>query len=316
MLIIRAMTPGNPREPRAPRTGSVAIVGRPNVGKSTLLNALLGERLAITSHHPQTTRDRVLGVRTDRDAQFVFVDTPGVHQARTRLGARMNQEARDAAQGADVIVFVTDLTPKRDAELREADKTILAGLPAGVPVILVLNKVDKLSDKAALLDVLAGHARGFAFEAIVPVSALKKDGLDRILKEVRDRLPRGEKAYDDDALTDRPARFFVREYVREQILRRTREEVPHGVAVVVDRFDETGKLPKIELSVHVDREAHKKIIVGKGGVLLKEIGSGARRHIESLLGKQVFLKIWVRVTPGWYESAGLLRDMGYGGDDG
>ena len=295
-------------------------MGRPNVGKSTLLNGLLGERIAITSHHPQTTRDRVLGVLTERGAQFVFVDTPGLHQARTRLGARMNQEARDAAQGADVILFVTDVGVRSggpaSTSLSDADARILAGLPSGVPVVLVLNKIDKVAEKAALLDVLTGHASAFAFAAIVPVSARKNDGLDRILKEVRDLLPRGEKAFDDDTLTDRPARFFVSELVREQILRRTREEVPHGVAVVVDRFDETGKVPKIELSVHVDREAHKKIVVGKGGVLLKEIGSGARRHIEALLGKQVFLKIWVRVTPGWYESAGLLRDMGYGGDDG
>ena len=309
------------------RAGHVAIVGRPNVGKSTLLNALLGETIAITSRYPQTTRDRILGVLTEKNTQFIFVDTPGVHRAKTRLGSRMNQEARDAARGADVILFVTDIDSKvLGARLRPADMAILKELPPSPPVILVLNKIDRITDKTALIGVLEGHAKDFAFAAIIPITARRKADVAHVLAELRERLPIGEMPFDGETLTDRPIRFLVAELVREQILHHTREEVPHGVAVLVERFDDDGasatrrgqpqkaRVPKIELAVHVDREGHKKIIIGKGGSLLKEIGTAARVRVEALMGQKVHLQIWVRVTPGWYESESGLRDMGYGGD--
>jgi GTP-binding protein Era len=304
-------------EKLAVRVGRVAIVGRPNVGKSTLLNALLGEAISITSHHPQTTRDRVLGVLTEKDAQYVFLDTPGVHRARTKLGARMNQEARDAARDADVILFMTE--PQRAVNLpgfRASDLALLKELPTGIPIILALNKIDRIHDKTTLFSVLEAHAKAYEFACIIPISAKRRDGLDFVKKEIKDRLPKhpaGEPLpFEDDALTDRPVRYLVAEFVREQILRRTREEVPHGIAVVVDHFDDTQKVPRIEVSIHVDKEAHKKIVIGKAGSLLKEIGTLARTKVERLLGVHVHLQLWVRVTPGWYESDSQLKDLGYG----
>jgi GTP-binding protein Era len=301
------------RAPARPtRAGRVAIVGRPNVGKSTLLNALVGEPIAITSQHPQTTRDRIAGVLTHGDAQLVFVDTPGVHAAKTRLGARMNQEAREGADGADVVVFVTDVTPEPKPTMRAEDLRILGSLPKGKPVVLVINKVDRVKPKSALLPVLEGHTKAREFAAIVPLSALRTDGgVRHLVDEVSKLLPEGPPLFEDDAISDKPVRFFVSEFVREQILRKTWQEVPHGVAVVVERFDEAGKIPKIDLAIHVDKESHKAIVIGAGGSLLKEIGTQARARVEALLGTQVVLRTFVRVTPGWYEKDSGLKDMGY-----
>ena len=298
------------------RSGRVAIVGRPNVGKSTLMNAVLGERIAITSKHPQTTRDRIAGVVTDAETQIVFLDTPGVHQAKTKLGARMNGLARDATRDADVIIFLTDVAPSSGGDLREgvraADVAILRALPTGKPVILAVNKVDRVKDKGLLLPVLETHAKAHPFTAIVPMSAIRANGTLGLLKEVRALLPEGPKLFEEDELSDKPTRFFVTEFVREQILRKTYEEVPHGVAVTCEMFDEGPRVPRIELAVHVDKESHKRIIIGKKGQMLKEIGSDARARVEELLGKQVHLQIWVRVTPGWYDAEAGLREMGYG----
>ena len=292
-------------------------MGRPNVGKSTLLNALLGEPIAITSKHAQTTRDRIAGVLTDESTQIVFVDTPGVHQAKTKLGARMNGLARDAARDADVIVFLTDVAASSDGtvrgkgEMRDADVALLRDLPFGKPVILAVNKVDKVKDKRALLPVLETHAKAHPFTAIVPMSAIRTNGTENLLTEVRALLPEGPKLFEEDELSDKPTRFFVTEFVREQILRKTYEEVPHGVAVTVERFDEAPRVPRIELAVHVDKESHKRIIIGAKGAMLKQIGVDARARVEALLGKQVHLQIWVRVTPNWYETDAGLREMGY-----
>jgi GTP-binding protein Era len=288
------------------RSGTVAIVGRANVGKSTLLNAMIGVPLAITSPKPQTTRDRILGIRTGDNAQIVFVDTPGMHAAKTKLGTRMNREARDAAREADVILLLTDsLTPT------EEDRAIAGELPK--QVILVLNKIDRVTDKTALFDALTAHAAVRDYLAIVPISAKNENGVDRVLNEIRSVLPEGEMGFDEETLTDRPTRFFVAEYVREQVLKKTREEVPHGVAVVIERFDEPtkNKIATIEATIHVDRESHKRIVVGKGGTMLKEIGIASRRRIEALLGHKIHLKLWVRVTPGWYRTDAGLKQMGY-----
>ncbi|HEY2513702.1 MAG TPA: GTPase Era [Polyangiaceae bacterium] len=300
-----------PSPPEIRRAGRVAIVGRPNVGKSTLLNAILGEPIAIISQHPQTTRDRIAGVLVDGDTQLVFVDTPGLHRARTKLGARMNQEAREGTRDADVVIFVTDVTPKPKPGLRAEDRAILDAIPEGKPTFLVINKVDRVVPKAALLPVLEEHAKARPFAAILPLSANREDGVKELVAEVKKKIPEGPPLFDDDSISDKPVRFFVAEFVREQILRKTREEVPHGVAVVVERFEEGGRLPEIDLVVHVDKESHKKIVLGAKGALMKEIATQARARVERLLGGQVMMRIVVRVTPGWYEKDSALRDMGY-----
>jgi GTPase len=305
------------QRPEEGRAGRIALVGRPNVGKSTLLNALVGEHLAVTSHHPQTTRDRIVGVVTEPLAQFVLVDTPGLHTPKTRLGARMIREARGAIEGSDVVVFVTDVgrEPRADAAgglVHEGDPALLESLPK-TPVVLALNKVDRVKDKSLLLPLLEAYTKAYAFAALVPMSARGKDGTGRLVDALRELLPRGERAYEEGTLTDRPTRFFAAEYVREQILDKTRAEVPHGVAVVVESWDEAGKTVKIALVVVVDKESHKKIVIGRGGALLKAIGTDARKRIEALLGRKVHLSLWVRVEPRWYESDARLLELGYGG---
>ncbi|HEY1695576.1 MAG TPA: GTPase Era [Polyangiaceae bacterium] len=287
------------------RSGRVALLGRANVGKSTLLNALLGEPIAITSQHPQTTRDAVRGVLTAGDTQYVFVDTPGLHEARTRLGHRMNDTAREQARDADVVVLVVE--PWADP----ADLALARGLE-GPPALLVVNKIDRVKDKTKLLPVLSAFAEAHAFAATVPMSAKRANGTDRLLKELRELLPEQPYLYEADTLSDQPVRFFVAEFVREQILAHTRQEVPHGVAVVVERFDEGQDLPRIELAIHVARESHKGILVGAKGNMMKRIGTAARLRVESMLGKHVHLKLWVRVTPDWMNDPSKLRELGYG----
>ncbi len=289
------------------RSGTAAIVGRANVGKSTLLNAMIGAPLAITSSKPQTTRDRIVGIATQDATQIVFVDTPGLHDAKTKLGSHMNREAKDAAAGADAVLFLTDaLVPEHE------DIELLKDLPKNT--ILVVNKIDRIADKTVLFEALTAYAALRDFVAIVPISAKSSNGIDRVFAEIRNLLPEGPILYDEEQLTDRPIRFFAAEYVREQVLKKTREEVPHGVAVVIERFDEALKKGKttIEATIHVDRETHKKIVVGRAGSMLKEIGIAARKRIEHLLGHGVILKLWVRVTPGWYRTDAGLKEMGYG----
>jgi GTP-binding protein Era len=295
----------------SPRSGRVAIVGRPNVGKSTLLNALLGEPIAITSSQPQTTRSTVRGVLTDAAgaAQYVFVDTPGLHVARTRLGERMNLIAREAAREADAIVLVVEPAPTGD----EAEEALVAELPESRTVVVV-NKVDRLKDKTALFPRLTALGQGHAFAAIVPLSARRADGREALLGEICKLLPEQPFLYPADTLTDQPTRFFVAEFVREQILSHTRKEVPHGVAVVVERFDESGKIPHIELAIHVSRESHKKILIGAGGQMLKAIGTEARARVEHMMGTKVHLQLWVRATPGWMDDPARMRELGYGED--
>jgi GTP-binding protein Era len=291
------------------RSGRIAIVGRPNVGKSTLLNALLGEPIAITSPHPQTTRDVVRGVLTVGDAQFVFVDTPGVHTARNKLGEHMNAAAQEQAREADALILVVE--PKLD----ERDLKLARELPH-MPTILAINKIDLVKDKTALLPLLEAFSKAHPFDAMVPVSARRTNGTEGLLKELRERLPEQPFLFEPDTLSDQPTRFFVAEFVREQVLAMTKQEVPHGVAVVVERFDETPKVPHIEVAIHVARESHKKILIGAKGEMLKNIGSRARHRVEEMLGQQVHLRLWVRATPDWMNDAAKLRDLGYGDDAG
>jgi GTPase len=323
----------------------VALIGRPNVGKSTLLNAALEQPLAIVSPTPQTTRDALLGVVHHGSAEIALLDTPGLHRPRTELGRRMNRAAREAARGADVVVFVTDVpmpkpVSKRAEGKAEAvrppdasrgavrppdpltphmgDRTLLADIAGETPTILVVNKIDRLKDKTRLLPLLDALSRVHTFAAVVPISALRESGVTRVLDEVAKLCPEGAWRYAADALTDRPTRFFAREYVREQILRATKEEVPHAAAVSIDGYTEPpkGGAAHIDATIHVERPGQKKILIGAGGEMLKRIGTQARLRIEELTGHRVVLKLWVRVTPAWRESRQQLEELGYGSGGG
>ncbi|HEY8079802.1 MAG TPA: GTPase Era [Labilithrix sp.] len=292
------------------RAGTVALIGRPNVGKSTLLNALLGERIAITSPHPQTTRDRIAGILSFEGAQLVFLDTPGFHEARNKLGVRMNELARGAADECDVAVFLTDASgPPRDD-----DRAILGHVPEATPIVLGINKVDRVKPRSALLPALEAWGKERAFAAVVPIAAKNGDGVQRLLGEVAKLVPKGDALFAEDELTDKPVRFLVGELVREQILRRTRQEVPHGVAVTVERFDEAGKQVRIAVTVHVAKDSHKGILIGDKGKMLAAIGTEARKRAEELLGKKVHLETFVRATPKWFDDAARLKELGYGGE--
>ena len=300
------------------RCGRVALVGRPNVGKSTLLNALVGESLAIVSPHPQTTREPVRGILTRDSAQFLFVDTPGIHTPRTRLGAWMNDAVINAAHDADAIVLVAEIGQQGSAEKRsllDEDLALLPRLPSR-PVVLALSKIDRLRDKTCLLPLLADLARRTEFVATVPLSAKRSDGVDRLLDELTPLLPEQAGLFEADALSDQPQRFFVAELVREQVLSHTRQEVPHGVTVVVERFDEGAKPLRIEASVVVSRETHAGILVGAGGRMVKTIGTAARERIERILGTRVHLELRVRVSPGWLDDEKQLRELGYSRPEG
>ncbi len=282
------------------------------MGKSTLLNALLGEPLAITSHHPQTTRDRLCGVVRGEGVEVVLVDTPGIHGARTRLGTRMNALARGSLDACDAVLLVVELSAKPRPELDREDRAILDGIPTRVPVVLVLNKVDRVKPKELLFPVLESLARARDFAGIFPISAKRGGGVAELGRALQALAPEGEPAFEEDEITDRPLRFFASEYVREQILRATRQEVPHGVAVTVESYDESRRVPRIALVVHVDKESHKPIVLGRKGARMKEIATLARARFEELAGKQVHLEIRVKVTPGWYEDPRLLDELGYG----
>ena len=291
---------------KAFRSGRVALVGRANAGKSTLLNAIVGEKIAIVSPHPQTTRQRLLGILTEPNEQIVFVDTPGVHAPKHRLGVQMVHEATEALRDVDVIVLVVD------ARAALADAELVATLPKGVPAICVLNKVDIVHPKERLMPALDAWSKAHDFEAIIPVSAKTKNGVKQLLAELKKHLSEGPRLFEDDSITDKPIRFMVSEFVREQILLRTRQEVPHGIAVTVERFEEDEKRgDKIALTVHVAKESHKKIVVGKGGAMLKAVGTAARRELERLLGHKVHLQIWVRVTPDWVDDPKALGQLGF-----
>ena len=288
------------------RCGQVAIVGRPSVGKSTLVNALVGARISITSKRPQTTRHRVRGILTTAAAQFIFVDTPGFQaRHRSRLNERMNRAVRESLADVDVIVVVVDA-----ARLTEADRDVLALLPDGVPVIAAVNKVDRLADKTRLLPLLAaiGAARDFA--AIVPISAEKGWQLDALTAEITARLPTGPALYPADDLTDRDERFLAAEYLREKIFRLLGDELPYA-AVAIDAFAHESDLRRIHATVFVEKASQRAILLGEGGARMKAIATAARRDMERMFGGKVFLEVWVRVKPGWANDERMLTQLGY-----
>jgi len=298
------------------RFGTIAIIGRANVGKSTFLNAALGEPLAIVSPVPQTTRDTLLGVVHRKDAQLAFLDTPGLHRARTELGRRMNASAREAARAAELVLFMTDvehlLSPAaKKSVLDPEDERLLAELGSDVPTVAVLNKIDLLRDRTKLIPVLDALAKSKPMEAIVPLSLQKEGDVARLLDLLAELVPEGDAAYDADTLTNRPSSFFVREYVREAVLAGARGEVPHAVAVAIDSYDDGPKLVRVEATLHVEKVGQRAILIGRGGLKLKEIGTRARERIEKLVGRKVFLKLFVRVTPRWKSVPRQLAELGY-----
>ncbi|HQR22896.1 MAG TPA: GTPase Era [Burkholderiaceae bacterium] len=291
------------------RVGMVAVIGRPNVGKSTLINALVGERVSITSRKPQTTRERVLGVRTTADAQFIFVDTPGFQRRhRSALNRRMNDAVTGALAGVDAVILVIDA-----AGWTPADEQVLQLLPKDSGnVLLALNKTDLLAQRERLLPLMAASMQRFPFHAIVPVSAEKGRQLDELLAEVRSLLPEGVPLFDAEQYTDRSARFLAAETVREKAYRLLGDELPYGIAVVIDRWEEEEGAARVAATLVVEREAHKGIVIGKDGAKLREISRLARVDIEQMLGKPVYLEVWVRVKKGWSDDPAALRRLGYG----
>ncbi len=302
------------------RFGSCAIVGRTNVGKSTFLNAVLGQRLAITSPLPQTTRDLLLGVVQRGETQIAFVDTPGLHDPKHELGRRMNSAALEALRTTDLVVLMTDTTHlqrlRRPAVaspelVHTGDRRLISELPEGVPCVLVVNKVDQLKDKTRLLPYLEAVTKLYEFAAVVPTSVLRAKGTEAVLDEIAARLPEGPPGYDPDMLTDKPLTFFVREYIREQLMLQLRAEIPHAVAVTVDKFDETERLTHIQATIHVEKSGQRGVVLGKGGERIKSIGIAARQRLEELLERQVHLETFVRVTERWKDMPRQLTELGY-----
>jgi GTP-binding protein Era len=296
-----------PREPAAFRTGTVAIVGRPNVGKSTLLNALVGAHVAITSRKPQTTRHRLLGIHTDDACQVMFVDTPGFQtQHRNALNRTMNRTVTQALSDVDAVLLVIDA-----AGWEERDEPVLAMLPKDAKAILVLNKVDRVKDRERVAATLLESAKRRDFEALVPVSAQKGTQLKALLEEIRKLLPEAPPVYEPDQVTDRSERFLAAELVRERIFRLLGDELPYSTAVDIDDFKEEGRLRRISATIYVDREGHKAIVIGEKGATLKRIGTEARHAMEGLFGGKVHLELWVKVKGGWADNEAALRLLGY-----
>jgi GTPase len=288
------------------KSGFVSILGRPNAGKSTLLNALVGAKLAIVADKPQTTRTLIQGVLTIPEAQIVFVDTPGIHKADSPLNKRLMHSLREALDQRDLLLYVVDSRRSVGTEDRQALEMIKK---AATPAVLVLNKVDVIKDKGELLPLIEAYRRLHEFAEYVPVSAKTGDGLDGLRKVITTQLPEGPAYFPEDHLTDQPERFLVAELIREKVLRETRQEVPHAVVVMIDGWEDTASLTRIYASIFVEREGQKRIVIGTRGAVLKRIGMLARGEIETLLGRHVFLDLRVKVQPGWRENPVFLNAL-------
>lgn len=287
---------------RPHRAGFVSLAGRPNTGKSTLLNALIGEKIAITAHQAQTTRTSIQGVLTSSDAQIVLLDTPGIHASDTLFNQRMMHTVRGALQDRDLVLFVVDASrPVTEEDVRAA-----SALGQGSKALLVLNKIDRVPDKRQLLPVIERYMELFPFVAAVPVSARAGEGLDELKRAILDYLPEGPALFPEDYLTDQPMRFLAAEIIRERILRAAREEVPHAVAVLIDTWEETPRLARIAATIHVERQGQKTILIGNKGAMLKRIGSEARQELERMLERKIFLSLFVKVKPNWREDPSFL----------
>ena len=289
------------------KTAFIAIVGRPNVGKSTLMNALLGEKVVIVSSKPQTTRNRIMGVLTKDENQFVFLDTPGIHKPKTKLGNYMMKSVRSSMGSADAVILIADAG--RAPGMVE-ENVVNQVKEAGLPAILVLNKLD-LYNREQLAKTIEQYAALYDFDAFIPVSALKEKNVDVVLTEAEKFLYPSDWMFEEDMLTDQPERQIAAEFIREKMLRALSEEIPHGAAVVIEEFKETDKLISIRAEIFCERESHKGIIVGKGGQTLKTIGSRAREDLEAFFGMKVYLNLWVKVKENWRDSDFNLHNFGY-----
>ncbi|HLM58423.1 MAG TPA: GTPase Era [Pyrinomonadaceae bacterium] len=290
------------------RSGYVALVGRPNAGKSTLLNRLVGEKIAAVSNKPQTTRHQIRGVITRPDGQIVLVDTPGVHQPGYLLNRRMMAAVHDALEGVDLVCLIRDAS----APTGNGDRFVLDMVKQSEkPAVLLLNKTDKRADKRGLLPLIEWYSQQHEWRAVLPLSARKGDRFEELARELVRNLPEGEPIFEEDELTDQPVRVIVAEMVREKILRVTGEELPYVTAVVTERYEEVSEgLARIYCAIYVERPSQKRIIIGKGGERLKEIGTAARQDIERLVGHQVFLQLFVKVEEDWRNSPRALNEMG------
>jgi GTPase len=294
-------------------SGFVCILGRPNAGKSTLLNSLVGERLAIVSPKPQTTRNRILGIvqipkrKKAPAGQIVLIDTPGVHKADTSLGRKMMAEVREALEGCDLLLLIVDVTRK----FGQADESVLEmAKKSGTPVFLLLNKIDLFrNQKDKLLPIIDGYQKLHAFKEIIPISARKPEGLDLLIEKIIGALPEGPRYFPEDQVTDQPMRFMVAEVIREQVLLETSEEVPYATTVLVEQFEEGQKLTRIAAAIYCEREGQKRILIGKQAQMLKKIGTAARLQIEKMVGTRVFLELFVKVSPEWRESRAFIEEL-------
>jgi GTP-binding protein Era len=287
------------------RSGFVAIVGRPNAGKSTLVNRLVGQKVAIVTSKPQTTRNRIQGILTNTEGQIVFIDTPGLHEAESALGRQMMQEVAAAVEGIDLLLLMVDASrmhPHADDLLLEKAKRFRG------KTILALNKVDRLP-KPKLLPLMEAFAKAFEFAAIVPISALKGSGCDELLGELFKKLPEGEPYFPEDQVTDQPERFLAAEIIREKAIQVMYHEVPYALAVMIEKFEETPKLLRIEALMNVERDSQKKILIGHKGEMLKKIGTDARKELETLLGTKIYLGLFVKVAPDWRENPQKVREL-------
>lgn len=291
-------------------SGFVSILGRPNVGKSTLLNKLLGTKVSIVSDKPQTTRTAIQGVLNLGGAQVVFLDTPGIHRPNNLLNKRMSKEISGALDGRDLLLLVADSTKPAG---REDERAVELVNRVRTPVYLVLNKVDLFRDKSRLLPLMDRYRKLGRFEEMIPVSALTGDGLDVLKKKIVERLPEGPRYFPEDEVTDQPERFLATELVREKVLRETRQEVPHSVLVLIDQWEQKGRLLRVALSIMVERPGQKAILIGSKGSMLKRIGTAAREEMERLFGKKIYLELFVKVRKGWRENPKYLSETGWKG---
>jgi GTP-binding protein Era len=292
-------------------SGFVCILGRPNAGKSTLLNALVGEKLAIVSPKPQTTRNRIQGIihiasgKGNVGGQAILIDTPGVHKPDSALGRKMMVEVREALEGCDLVLLIADVTEKSGA----GDRFVLdLAKQSDTPVFLLLNKIDRV-EKGKLLAMIEQWRKLHQFREVIPISALQRDGLDILLRRLINTLPEGPRYFPDDQITDQPVRFMVGEIIRERVLAATREEVPYFTTVIVERFQEDEKLLRISAAIYCERQGQKGILVGKGGRMLKKIGTAARIEIEKMVGTKVYLELFVKLRPGWRNSREFVEEL-------
>jgi len=296
------------------KSGFISIIGRPNVGKSTLLNRIMGEKISIMSPKPQTTRNNIKAIYTEKDCQIVFIDTPGIHKPRTRLGEYMVNLAEKSIGEVDACVFIVEAI---DPEPTAGDERILEQLKSsGVKTILIINKID-LVKREELLKIIKGYTDIMDFEAVVPISALKKTGIKSVLEEIIKLLPEGPLYYEEDISTDQSERDMVGEIIREKILKLTNDEIPHGTGIEILSFKTRpgGKMVDIEATIYCEKNTHKAILIGKKGAKLKQIGSFAREESERLLGKKVNLQLWVKVKDDWRNSPSMLKTLGYKKED-